>query len=61
MIFVRGRNFTLGESGDHLGFTMAKDKVLDFAGQYIKDTGLKGDIKVWIAGGSRGAAVYRRK
>ena len=52
-----GRNFTLGESGDHLGFTMAKDKVLDFARQYIKDTGLKGDIKVWIAGGSRGAGI----
>ncbi|MDO4803809.1 MAG: InlB B-repeat-containing protein [Lachnospiraceae bacterium] len=52
-----GRNFTLGENGDHQGFTMAKEKVLDFTREYIKEMGLEGDIKIWIAGGSRGAGI----
>lgn len=52
-----GGNFDVGTSGDHEGFTHAKDIVLSFAREYIQKYGITGDIKVWTAGGSRGAGV----
>ena len=52
-----GRNFTIGESGDHEGFSYAKDIVLSFTREYIEKTGISGDIKIWVAGASRGAGV----
>lgn len=50
-------NFTLGESGDHKNYSQSADKVLAFAKQYIQQYGISGDIKVWLAGYSRGAGV----
>lgn len=52
-----GGNFMLGEEGDHEGFRIGKVKVLSFAREYIKKYGIKGNIKVWTAGYSRGAGV----
>lgn len=55
-------NFTItGEDGSaehmHAGFKAARDEVLRFAAKYMKDRGISGDLKVWIAGHSRGAAT----
>lgn len=56
-----GGNFVMsdeaGDSGDSAGFRNGKKKVLDFAREYINKYGIKGDIKVWTAGYSRGAGV----
>ncbi len=52
-----GGNFMMGESGDHEGFRNGKNKVLGFAKEYVAKKGIKGDIKVWTAGYSRGAGV----
>ena len=52
-----GGNFAVGTSGDHEGFTHASDIVLSFAKEYVEKYGISGDIKVWTAGGSRGAGV----
>ena len=48
-------NFDLGTSGDHKGFADATSKVLAFLSNYIKQTGIKGDVKIWLTGYSRGA------
>ena len=50
-------NFNVGLSGEHAGFNKAKTKVLDFIKNYIKSYDIKGDIKLWITGYSRGAAT----
>lgn len=50
-------NFTLGETGQHQGFNEAKDNVLSFIRDYIAEQGITGDVKLWIAGFSRGAAT----
>lgn len=55
-------NFTItaedGSGGNmHAGFKAARDEVLRYAAQYMKKHGLTGDLKVWIAGHSRGAAT----
>ncbi len=50
-------NFTVGAGDLHQGFREARDELLRFLKKYIKDNGIKGDIKVWTAGHSRGAAV----
>ena len=52
-----GGNFILGAEGDHEGFKIGKDKVLGYAKEYVEKYGIKGDIKVWTAGYSRGAGV----
>jgi len=52
-----GGNFEMGEEGDHQGFKKGRTKVLNFAKEYIQKYGIKGDIKVWTAGYSRGAGV----
>lgn len=50
-------NFTLGESGDHKGFSEARTNVIKFLKQYISDKKITGDIKLWITGYSRAAAT----
>ncbi len=55
-------NFTIssedGSTGNmHAGFKAARDEVLRYAALYMKNHGITGDLKVWIAGHSRGAAT----
>ena len=51
-------NLTLGYGpGDHEGFTGAKEKILSGLNLYLADMGITGDIKLWFAGHSRGAAA----
>ena len=50
-------NFTLSNTGIHTGFTLARDEVLRFMKQYIVSNEIKGDLKIWAAGYSRGAAI----
>lgn len=50
-------NFTLGLSGQHRGFCEARDNVITFLRDYIKDKNITGDIKLWITGYSRAAAA----
>ena len=56
-----GGNFVMNESaedtGDHAGFKNGKNIVLAYAKEYIQQYGIKGDIKVWLEGYSRGAGV----
>ena len=48
---------TGSDKDDHFGFKRAKNNVLSFAKQYVQKYGIKGDIKVWAPGYSRGAGV----
>ena len=41
----------------HAGFKAARDEVLRYAAQYMKSHRITGNLKVWIAGHSRGAAI----
>ena len=50
-------DFDLGATGIHKGFKLARDEVLRFLKQYILSNKVSGDLKVWIAGYSRGAAT----
>lgn len=50
-------NFTMGKSGAHDNFDNSKNKILSFLKEYISNRGINGDIKIWITGFSRGAAV----
>ncbi|GAC42136.1 stalk domain-containing protein [Paenibacillus popilliae] len=50
-------NFRLGETGQHEGFEIAKERVLTFLREYIKNKGITGDIKLWLTGFSRAAAT----
>ncbi len=52
-----GSNFQLGGSGEHLGFSIARDEALEFLSQYIRDYDISGPIKLWLVGYSRGGAV----
>lgn len=52
-----GDNFRVGASGDHQGFSNSRYKALEFLKKYIKDAGIKGRIKIWASGYSRGGAV----
>lgn len=52
-----GGNARLDASGEHKGFALGRDQVLDYLRSYIADTGISGRVKIWIAGYSRGAAV----
>ncbi len=46
------------ETGNiHKGFKEARDEALRFTKQYINKHNINGDLKVWIAGHSRGGAV----
>ncbi len=50
-------NFNVGESGLHAGFKHARDEVLRFMKNYIDVNKVTGDVKIWGAGYSRGAAT----
>ena len=50
-------NFTVGDGDIHEGFKAARDEVLRYVKKYITDFGIEGNIKVWTAGHSRGAAI----
>ena len=52
-----GGNARLDAAGEHKGFALGRDQVLDYLRGYIADTGISGRVKIWIAGYSRGAAV----
>lgn len=50
-------NFTIGDGDIHEGFKMARDEILRFTKKYINKNNIKGNLKVWTAGYSRGAAI----
>lgn len=50
-------NFNLNKDGYHEGFMLARDEMLRFMKHYIISNEVKGDLKVWAAGYSRGAAA----
>ena len=50
-------NFTIGDGDIHEGFKAARDEILRFVKYYINENGIEGNIKVWISGYSRGAAI----
>ena len=52
-----GGNFNVGTGDHHQGFALARDQVVDFVEQYIKDQKIGGNIKLWITGYSRAAAT----
>ena len=52
-----GGNFNIGDGELHEGFKIARDEVLAFLSDYVKKNDISGDIKIWITGYSRGAAV----
>jgi len=52
-----GGNFNVGTGDHHQGFALARDQVVDFVQQYIKDQKIGGNIKLWITGYSRAAAT----
>ena len=50
-------NFAIGGGDIHEGFKSARDEILRFTKQYIKNNNIKGALKVWTTGYSRGAAI----
>ena len=50
-------NMDTGASGDHRGFSIAADSLLEELSDYILDEGITGEVVFWICGYSRGAAV----
>lgn len=52
-----GGNFNLGRNGEHKDFAAGRDKFLKALKQYIKDNNIKGHVKLWLNGYSRGGAV----
>ena len=50
-------NFNVGDGTEHAGFKNAADKTHTALADYVRDKNIEGDIKVWINGYSRGAAV----
>ena len=50
-------NFTIGDQDLHEGFKSARDEILRFTKQYMEKNDIKGDLKVWTVGYSRGAAI----
>ena len=50
-------NFDVGGGDFHEGFKQGRDEILRFVKKYIADHGITGDLKIWIAGHSRGAAL----
>ena len=50
-------DFNIGASGAHTGFLLARDEILRFMKSYINKYDVTGDVKVWTAGYSRGAAA----
>ena len=52
-----GGNFNLGRNGQHQDFAANKEKLLSALKQYIKENKIKGNVKLWLNGYSRGGAV----
>jgi len=52
-----GGNFNVGTAEEHEGFRIAKEKVLNYLSDYIKNNNITGDVKFWISGYSRAAAT----
>ena len=50
-------NTNIGTGAVHQGFFEARDEVLRFTKQYLSKNKIDGNLKVWIAGFSRGGAV----
>lgn len=54
-------NFTIGTSGQHAGFSKAKNEVVRFLQEYLAEEKAKGkipgDVKFWVTGFSRAAAT----
>ena len=50
-------NFNMGEGSLHEGFRMSRDEMLRFLKSYIDNEDIRGDLKIWTAGYSRGAAT----
>ena len=50
-------NFMVGDGDIHQGFKEIRDEALRFLKKYINDNKINGNIKIWIAGHSRGGAV----
>ncbi len=50
-------DFEMGQEGIHQGFLYARDEMLRFLKHYISAKEIKGDLKLWTAGYSRGAAA----
>lgn len=50
-------NFNVGDGTVHEGFKEARDEVLRFVKSYMSEHSISGDLKVWIAGHSRGSAI----
>ena len=50
-------NFIIGDGDIHEGFKAARDEILRFVKKYIEENNINGDLKIWTAGYSRGAAV----
>lgn len=52
-----GGNFRVDETGDHAGFVLCRDQVLEFLRGYLADAEITGRIKLWMVGYSRSAAT----
>lgn len=52
-----GGNFRVDETGDHAGFLLCRDQVLEFLRGYLAGAGITGRIKLWMVGYSRSAAT----
>lgn len=50
-------NFTAGKTGDHQGFSEARDQVLDYIREYIAAYHVTGKLKIWLTGYSRSAVT----
>lgn len=54
-------NFIISSSadakGNHAGYEEAANKVMAYAREYIKKYGIKGNIKLWLTGYSRGGGI----
>lgn len=50
-------NFTVGKTGEHDGFAMAKEDVLAFLADYTAACGITGQVKLWLVGYSRAGCV----
>lgn len=50
-------NFTVGNGDYHDGFKQGRDEILRYVKKYLTEHEITGDLKVWITGHSRGAAL----
>ena len=50
-------NFIVGDGDLHDGFMSGRDECLRFVKQYLDTYDIKGDLKIWTSGYSRGAGV----